>query len=433
VVAAPLTTAELAAALAAIGGFERRPVVAVAVSGGPDSLALAILADRWARERGGVAWALTVDHGLRPESGAETERVAGWLGGRFIPHAILVWNGAKPTAGVQEAAREARYRLLAEWCRAQNCLHLLTAHHCEDQVETYRIRRRAGSGPSGLAAMAAMRELGGCRLVRPLLGVRRARLAAFLAGEGQRWIDDPSNRNPVYERARLRRDRPDDDSGLVAALDEIRRYGCGRVDFERALDRLIAAAVMLHPAGFAVLDPCPIAGAPDDLAEGLLARVAMTVGAGPYPPRRVRLARLRAGLPVGSGRARTLGGCRFVPWRSRILVLREPAAAAAPAWLDPGARLLWDGRFAATLPERAGGSVTLSYLGVTGVAELGRSSRERVEADLPPLVHAALPAFRDEVGRIVAVPHLCDPVMPNSPRLRFCPATPLTRAVFTVV
>jgi hypothetical protein len=85
------------------------------------------------------------------------------------------------------------------------------------------------------------------------------------------------------------------------------------------------------------------------------------------------------------------------------------------------------------LPERARGSLTLSYLGTAGVAELGRRSRERAAADLPPLVHAALPAFRDEGGRIVAVPHLRDPDMPHYPRLRFYPATPLTRAVFTVV
>src|SRR5690349_6102815 len=108
----PLTLDEFAALLAAIGEFESRPVVAVAVSGGPDSMALMLLADRWARQRGGVAWGLTVDHGLRPESAAEARTVGGWLAARVIPHEILVWTGTKPTSGIQEAARGARYRLL---------------------------------------------------------------------------------------------------------------------------------------------------------------------------------------------------------------------------------------------------------------------------------------------------------------------------------
>src|SRR5205823_2951019 len=151
--------------------FEARPRLAVAVSGGPDSMALLLLADRWARQRGGEAWGLTVDHGLRPESAGEARIVAGWLAARGMAHEILVWSGDKPATGIQEAAREARYALLAGWCRAHGILHLLTAHHREDQAETYLIRRRAGSGVDGLAAMSAVRELPGCRIVRPLLSV----------------------------------------------------------------------------------------------------------------------------------------------------------------------------------------------------------------------------------------------------------------------
>jgi tRNA(Ile)-lysidine synthase len=137
------------------------------VSGGPDSLALAILADRWARARGGEAWALIVDHGLRPESAAEAATVGGWLAARGIPHAVLPWPGEKPTTGIQEAARAARYRLLADWCAAHGCLHLLTAHHRDDQAETYLIRHRAGSFVDGLAGMSVVRELpqfGSCGL-----------------------------------------------------------------------------------------------------------------------------------------------------------------------------------------------------------------------------------------------------------------------------
>src|SRR5262249_55753975 len=221
--AAPFTVAELAAALDAIGGLEKRPFISVAVSGGPDSLALTILADRWARERGGRLAALTVDHGLRPESAEEARTVGAWLSARGVAHDVLVWSNPKPATGIQEAAREARYRLLAEWCRAQGCLHLLTAHHREDQAETYLIRKRADSGVDGLAGMSAVREIAGLRLVRPLLRVPKARLVALLDEEGQSFLSDPSNRNPVFERARLRLDTGAAGIGQLDA--ELRGYG----------------------------------------------------------------------------------------------------------------------------------------------------------------------------------------------------------------
>src|SRR3954447_7076777 len=167
-------------------------------------MALMLLADRWAQACGGRAWGLTVDHGLRPESADEARTVGSWLGARAIPHDILLWVGPKPISGIQEAAREARYRLLTAWCRRRFCLHLLAAHHLEDQIETHLIRRGAGSGAEGLAGMSAVRELRGCRLVRPLLAVPRERLAALLASEGHPFLRDPSNLDPVFERARLR-------------------------------------------------------------------------------------------------------------------------------------------------------------------------------------------------------------------------------------
>ncbi|HEX3882328.1 MAG TPA: tRNA lysidine(34) synthetase TilS [Stellaceae bacterium] len=422
----PLTLDELTAALARIGGFEPRPLIAVATSGGPDSLALAILADRWARGRGGVAWAVTVDHRLRPESGGEARLVGCWLAAREIPHAILAWDGPKPGAGLQAAAREARYRLLGEWCRSRGCLHLLTAHQRGDQAETYLIRRRAKSGPDGLAAMATVREMAGYRLVRPLLAVPRARLAAFLAAEGQEAIDDPSNRNPAFERARLRGVPVDE---VVFA--EIARHGRARIAREHAVDRLIARHVILHPAGFALIDPAPILAAESGLAERLFGRLAMTIGGAAYPPRRERLARLRDGLGAVPDRARTLGGCRYVPWRNRVIVMREPAA---PAPLDLGIseNLVWDRRFAVsgTAP-----GLILACLGRDGVAAVDRDARRGHAPDLPPLVHPSLPALRDGQGRVVAVPHLDwrGAGAGALPGVYFRPVAPLTRAAFTVV
>jgi tRNA(Ile)-lysidine synthase len=432
---APLTLDELAASLAAIGGFETQPQIAVAVSGGPDSLALVVLADRWARTRGGQAWAVSVDHGLRPESAAEARTVAGWLAARAIPHEILRWVGDKPASGIQEAARDARYRLLAEWCGRHGVLHLLTAHHREDQVETHLIRRRAGSGIDGLAGMSAVRELGGCRLIRPLLSVPRARLLAVLAAEGQPFLRDPSNLNPAFERTRLRAALEAGDGAVVdAAIGELRACGQRRIERERALDGLIARAAALHPAGFAVLSPSAIATADGESAERLLGRVAACVGGAPYPVRRARLARLRAGLAAQPERARTLGGCRFVPWRGQVLVLREPAAASAPVRVEPGACLVWDRRFAAELSPAATSGFTLGPLGHRGAAAVPRPPMDHQWGALPRLLLPVLPALWDDEG-LAAVPHLFyrRGGVGVFPSLSFRPANPLARAGFTVV
>jgi tRNA(Ile)-lysidine synthase len=429
----PLTSREFAAALASLACFEARPFLAVAVSGGPDSLALAILTDRWVRERGGRICAVTVDHRLRPESDAEIHQLHGWLTARGIRHEILVWSGKKPKSGIQEAARTARYSLLAEWCRRHGCPHLLTAHHREDQVETFLIRRRAGSGPDGLAAISAIREFGDCRILRPLLGVPKVRLSALLEAKRQPFITDPSNRNPAFERSRLRSaDAVPTGADSVAMCNEIRMLGGERVTRERRRDALLARAVSLHPAGFAVIDPGSVLAAPHETAERVLAAVVATIGARAYPARRPRVARLREVL--AGGRGHTLGGCRFVIWRARILVLRELAAAEAPVQLVPGASLQWDGRFEVALPATAVVPVIIGHLGRAGVAEMHQLALRTPHPSLPRLVYPILPAAWDEDG-IVAVPQLgyLRQGAVAASQFAFRPINPATRAAFTVV
>ncbi len=190
--------------MAPFGPFETNPDLAVAVSGGRDSLSLAVLAKEWAADRGGRAIALIVDHGLRVEAADEARATARLLARQGLDSVVLCWDGPKPMTGLQEAAREARYRLLRQACRERGILHLLVAHHADDQDETIAMRAARASGPDGLAGMAALVEWAEVRLLRPLLAVRRARLTATLAARGIAWIDDPSNADPRFERARLR-------------------------------------------------------------------------------------------------------------------------------------------------------------------------------------------------------------------------------------
>lgn len=377
-----------------------------------------------------------MDHRLRPESAAEIRRLQGWLSARAIRHVVLAWSGEKPTSGIQEAARAARYRLLAGWCREHGCLHLLTAHHREDQIETHLIRLRARSGADGLAGMSAIRELRDCRLLRPLLSFPRDRLLTLLAAEHQPFITDPSNRNPAFERSRFR----EDDGAMPAAaklpvlLTGIHTLGTSRVARERNGNASLARAMNLHPAGFAILDAGVVLAMPHDEAERVLSAVAATIGVALYPARRERIARLREVLGAAVSHGHTLGGCRFVRWRERVLVMRELARASKPTQLAPGERIFWDRRFNVTLPPDGAIPLTIGYLGLAGVAQLNRLVPQARRRRLPRLLLPILPAAWDDDG-LAAVPHLGYRRESAStlPQFIFSPVNPLTQAGFAVV
>jgi len=186
--------------------------IMLAVSGGPDSVALLYLAARW---RDGLRtktkpklFAATVDHGLRKEARAEALAVARLARKLQVPHRILRWNGKKPATGLQEAARLARYRLLGTAALKSRASHVVTAHTRDDQAETVLMRMARGSGIGGLGAMLRDTPLGGCVLARPLLEVPKARLVATVQKAGLGFADDPSNRDPRFTRARLREMMP---------------------------------------------------------------------------------------------------------------------------------------------------------------------------------------------------------------------------------
>jgi tRNA(Ile)-lysidine synthase len=186
--------------------WKAAPAIVLAVSGGPDSVALMWLAVRWRRAlaRGPQLIAVTVDHGLRPEAAREARDVKRLAASLDLPHRTLRWTGAKPKTGLPAAAREARYRLLAQAARRSGATHILTAHTRDDQAETLLMRMLRGSGIAGLAAMARETEREGVVLARPLLGVPKSQLIATLKKARLGFADDPTNRDTSYTRPRLR-------------------------------------------------------------------------------------------------------------------------------------------------------------------------------------------------------------------------------------
>jgi len=397
---------DFAALMLPLGPFEPRPHLAVAVSGGPDSLALTLLAAAWAAARGGHVVGLTVDHRLRPDSAAEAAQVGQWLAAHGIDHRILVREGGRPSADIQAAARAARHDLLGRACAEAGILHLLLAHHREDQAETLLLRLGRGSGLDGLAAMAPQRPTRWGQLLRPLLDVPRARLRATLIERGQSWVEDPSNADPAYARVRVRQLSP-----ILAAegLSPARlaataaRLGRARASLEREVARAAARLVDLHPAGFAWLAADGFAALSEEVALRLLARLLAVVGGEPLPPRLERLERLAAALVANAVTGVTLAGCRIVAEENGGWVFcREPARVAAPVALSPGAEAVWDRRFVVRLAPSAPSGLRLGALGASPGRDLAERARRLA---IPPCARATIPALRDHQG-VFAVPHL---------------------------
>ncbi len=198
----PVSPAE---AGACFGDLASEAGLLVAVSGGPDSVALLALLADWARGPGRpVLRAATVDHGLRAEAAAEAEEVAALCAGLGVAHETLRWLSSKPASGIQDAARRARYDLLAAAALRHGCTAIVTAHTLDDQAETLLMRLAHGSGPGGLAGMQPRSRRGAVDLVRPLLGIEKARLVATAERRGLPFTHDPSNADPRFERVRWR-------------------------------------------------------------------------------------------------------------------------------------------------------------------------------------------------------------------------------------
>ncbi|MGG5822665.1 tRNA lysidine(34) synthetase TilS [Falsiroseomonas sp. HW251] len=399
--AVPLTQDDFAALMAPLGPFGPQPLLVAGVSGGPHSLALALLADGWARAQGGSLLVVICDHGLRAESTAEAAGVAALLAGQGIAARVVPLRLC-PGAGMQARAREARLAALLEVCADRGAPWLLLGHHRADQAETVLLRGLAGSGPAGLAAMAPARAQGPALVLRPLLGVAPARLEAVLAARGIVPVRDPSNRDPRFERARLRAALadPDGDGASTAALAEAAsRLGARRAGFARDIAVRLAKASLLHEAGFARLD-LPALGS-DGVAAAALALLIRVIGGGAHLPAAAAVARL---LAAGQG---TLGGAVL---RRSGLLLREEAALAPPVPAEGGA--LWDGRFRL---EAAGPGLDL---GPAGPA----ARRLPRPAWMPAGVAPTLPALLRN-GELAVVPALAypDATIAVCHALRFAP------------
>jgi len=327
--------------------FRSAPALVIAVSGGPDSVALMWLLARWrkALARGPRLVAVTVDHGLRPEAAAEAREVKRLAKALALEHRTKCWTGGKPSNGVPAAAREARYGLLAEAARDVGATHILTAHTRDDQAETLLMRLLRGSGIAGLSAMARITERHGLSLARPLLDIAKSRLIATLARAKIGFVDDPTNRDIAFTRARLRTLLPKlaaegGDARVLARLAaRLARVNAAVDLFADGAERYLSlkhGAAPVHDAR--VFDAEAFAALPDEIRLRLLIRAVNRFGhEGPAELGKVEglLAMLDAavrGTPAGQGTVpiparlkQTLAGALISVDNGQIRIAPAPA------------------------------------------------------------------------------------------------------------
>jgi tRNA(Ile)-lysidine synthase len=401
---APLDDSELPALFEP---FAERGAIAVAVSGGADSLALMVLLRRWLATRvtGPLVWVLTVDHRLRPNSAAEAASVAATAKRLGMRHRILKWDGPKPETGIEEAAREARYRLLCRTADKLGVSDVLTAHHRDDQVETVLMRLGHGSGLTGLAGMRAVRPLNSkVKLHRPLLGVAKARLVATTLANGLAPIEDETNRDERFARPRLRRVMPVLNlAGLDS--DQIARAATRLARADEAVDHyvdgLLKQAVAIDRFAVAKLDRAGFAAAPEEVRLRALSRLIGAAGGSDWPPpRSERLEALERSIVAGERFKRTLGGAVVAASDEDVQILREGGRTELPRIdVTAGDEGVWDGRFAYRISKAPAGLV-IGPLGPAGIKVVGLR-----QAGLSPAAAAVLPALWLN-KEVVAVPPL---------------------------
>jgi tRNA(Ile)-lysidine synthase len=291
---------------------------AVAVSGGSDSLALMHLIARWARARKSPApVVLTVNHGLQRGSAEQARAVKQEAHAAGLAAHVLIWKGPKPGSNIEAFAREARYRLMAGWCRRHRMPALLVGHTRDDQVETFLLRLGRGSGVDGLSAMASrtrVPEFSDVALLRPLLSLDREALRAWLTANGVSWRDDPMNGEERFARVRIR--------NLVPALEEAGvakvRIGAAAAHLARARSALeVATDAFLDEASAPVddgmaLEAGVLSTVPREIGLRALAELLTRVSGAAYRPRFERLERLFDALSEFQ-KGRTLHGCRITP------------------------------------------------------------------------------------------------------------------------
>ena len=325
--------------------FKMHPMAAgtalgVAVSGGADSLCLALHLALYAKRHRLKLYAATVDHQLRPESAEEAEFVHHLMQRHHIHHTILTWVGPKPRTRLEEKAREKRYDLLQNWCQKNGITSLFLAHHAGDQAETFWTRLARSSGVNGLSAMSPQSRRQGITLCRPFLQIDKEDILADLRKKNIHWVTDSMNADEAYERVRWRqRQSRFSTFGLTPSV--IGKTTCRLNRVRQALDfytdRFEQALVDLDPRGYLTVSESALRAVPEEIQLRVLLNSIKKISGVAVPS-------LESAEKWLDKRPKqmTLGGCLLLRQQGLVFVARESARMEKPKVIPPKQPTDWD-------------------------------------------------------------------------------------------
>lgn len=338
--------------------------IGVAVSGGGDSVALLHLLSVCFEGEDVELRVVTVDHGLRPEAAQEAEQVGQLAAKLGLVHNTLHWHDWDGLGNLQDQARRARYRLLANWCEQNDIRTLALGHTADDQAETVLMRLARGAGVSGLSAMQPERQIGSVTVLRPVLAVSRAELRQFLSEQGVCWVEDPTNHDLRYDRIKARQALTSlTELGLTdASLSMVAR------NMRQAREALnwhaheVAQKITSFDAGDVLFDANGFENLPFETRRRLLVTAILWVTGADYAPRRASVEHVLEA--IGQDRTGTVGGCQIVRHRGNLRICREFNAIRD---LSTSVNNVWDKRWRVNGPEVTGADVRA--LGETGLKQ----------------------------------------------------------------
>lgn len=426
--------------LTTLNTFESKPHIAVGVSGGPDSMALTFLLHQWIQEQGGHLHALTVDHGLRPESQEEAFYVDKILKNHGIFHSTLSQAGFNPLHRIQEKARTLRYNLLETYCWKKGIFQLFMAHHQEDQAETFLLRLGKKSGLSGLCGMRFVENRWFGQIIRPLLSISKKELLLYLKSKNISFILDPSNENSRFERVYIRKHTTFLES-INLTSDVIAHVTQKLQKAEESLDKEVIdtclKSLSFSSFGFFKLDLSSFLNFPEEMQQRVLEKILQTISGRSLPLRSSSLGKILNTITTKKKGVRaTLSQCFIRSRKDTLFIVREensfPILPISQIKKNLWGKLFYIERKNSSLKEKHMSSLEIRPLGKKGVFFL--QQHQKFLSQDPSYVAYALPSLWHQ-KKLLSVPHLgfceekwkeagldvpvCTPLIPLSGKIFF--------------
>lgn len=330
--------------------------LAVAVSGGMDSMALMLIADKWCKDNNIELIAITVDHQLREESNKEAQYVAKICEQNNIKHTILIWEGEKPQHNIELIARENRYKLISNFCKENDINTLLVAHHLQDQAETFFIRLFRGSGIDGLASMSDINNMYGLTILRPFLECCKEDLQTFLEEKQIQWVEDPSNNDEKYLRNKIRKflNSFDNKQEILSRINSaVENINESKLSINSLIKNIEKKIVSYNSFGTCLLDKNKLMEQDDIVALKILSTISMKISGNIYKPRLKKLKRLFETIKKNEEIKYTFYGCVFETYKDNlIMIYREYNSILEDKRLIFGEEIIWDNRFIVKLNKQ---------------------------------------------------------------------------------